>query len=262
MAKGSFLYQNLTPAAAISGSANAAGLGWDQLQDVQPRHRARVAATSAFFILDLGAGNSIDVAALISTSLDGASTARLRMSLTDATALSALVYDSTVQAACTDPAWNGAVIGCLSAPVTARYIRWDLAAAGAPIDIGLAPCGLLWRPGRNFGYGGQEGRSDPSTRDVNPDTGAEFGFALPQKRTKLVTYSGLTKVETRTSLDAMDRLVGVSGDALFVEDSDASWADRARDAIWGAFKPAGGDTLASRTAANVFSRSFKITERL
>lgn len=246
----------------ITGSATASGLDWAQLKDVQPRHRARVAATSAYLILDLGSSKSVDVAALISTSLDSAATARLRMSASDATVTGSLAYDSGVQASMTDTAWNGAVIGCLSTPVTARYIRWDLTQSSSPIDIGLAPCGLLWRPGRNYAYGMQEGRTDPSSRDPNPDTGAEFGFAMPQKRVKLLTFPGLTRLETRQNVDALDRMVGVAGDALYVEDSDATWADRARDGIWGAVRQVGQDPLSTRTYSDVYSRAFSVTERL
>ncbi len=262
MAKGSFMYLDRTPAATITGSSTPAGLGWLQLQDVQPRHRARVSATSAYLILDLGAGYSLDVAALISTSLEAASTARLRMSLSDATATGSLLYDSTALSGVTDTAYTGAVIGCLPAPVTARYVRWDLTQASGPIDVGLAPCGLLWRPSRNFSYGGQEGRVDGSMREVNTDTGAEFGLALPQRRTKLLSFPAFTKGEARAELDQMDRLVGAAGDVLFVEDSDASWADRARDALWGSFRQPGAGALATRSALNMFGRTFPLTERL
>jgi hypothetical protein len=262
MAKGSFLYKDLSQSATFGGSTPVTGLDWSFLKDPQPRHRTRVNASSANLILDLGAAVSIDIATLIGTGMDSTSTARLRMSASDATVTGSLAYDSTVLASVTDAAWTGAVIGCLPAPVTARYIRWDVVQGGAPIDIGLAPCGLLWRPSRNFSFGGMEGRSDASRREVNPDTGAEFGLALAQRRTKRLTFAALTKSEVRTDLDAMDRLVGAGGDVLFVEDSDASWADRARDAVWGSFRESGSGDLTSRQAVNVFSRSFLLTERI
>jgi hypothetical protein len=262
MAKASFLYRDLSKTATITGSTTVSGLDWSQLKDVQPRHRARVAATSAFAILDLLSATPVDVAALISTSLDATATARLRMSASDPTVTSSLLYDSGVLSSITDAAWNGAVIGCLAASVTVRYLRWDVTQSASPLDIGLAPCGLLFRPGRNFSYGSQEGRADPSQRDVNSDTGAEFSFALPQKRVKVLTYSALTKAEVRGDLDAMDRLAGVFGDVLFVENPDDTWANSARDSIWGGMRPVGNAALASRTATDVFGRSFTLTERL
>lgn len=262
MAKGAILYKDLSQAATFGGSSTVSGLDWSFLKDPQPRHRARVNDVTANLIIDLGAAVSIDVAALVGTSLDSASTARLRASASDPTVTGSLVYDSGVLAGVTDTAWNGLVIGCLSAPVTARYLRWDLAQAVAPIDIGKAPCGLLWRPSRNFTFGGQEGRIDYSQRETNSDTGAEFGLDLVKRRTKQLTFSALTKSEVRADLDAMDRLVGSAGDVLFVEDSDASWSDRSRDGIWGSFRTPGGGALSTRSFVNVFSRSFTLTERL
>lgn len=262
MAKAAILYNDLSKAATVTGSATVMGLGWDFLKDPQPRHRARVNDVTAYLILDLGAAQSVDAAALIGTSLNAAATARLRASGSDPTVTGSLAYDSGVQSACTDAAWNGAVIGCLSAPVTARYLRWDVTQTAAPIDIGLAPCGLLFRPTRNFALGGTEGRSDASIRDGNPDTGAEFGLVLPQKRVKQLSFPGLTKTEVRGDVDLMDRLVGSAGDVMFVEDPDAAWADRARDAIWGSFRKTGADQVATRSFVNVFGRSFQLTERL
>lgn len=262
MAKAAFLYNDLTQAATISGSATVSGLGWDFLMDPQPRHRARVDDVAAYVILDLGSVQSIDAAALISTSLESDATARLRASASDAAVTGSLVHDSGVQSTCTDAAWNGAVVACLAAPVSARYLRWDVTQGAGPIDIGLAPCGLLFRPTRNFSFGGQEGRVDASLRDTNPDTGAEFGLALPQRRTKLLNFPALTKAEARGDVDLMDRLVGAHGDVLFVEDPEASYADRARDAIWGSFRKTGADAVATRSAVNIFGRAFQLTERL
>jgi len=48
---------------------------------------------------------------------------------------------------------------------------------------------------------------------------------------------------------------------LFVDDPDASWLDRARDSIWGSYRQAAPD-LQTRVAAQLFSRSFRLTERL
>jgi hypothetical protein len=262
MAKAAILYSDMTQAATIGGAATVTGLGFDFLKDPQPRHRARVNDTTAYLILDLGSARSFDVAALIGTSLDAAATARLRASASDATVTGSLAYDSGVQSGCTSTAWNGAVIGCLPAAVSARYLRWDLTLAAGPVDIGLAPCGLLFRPARNFGFGGQEGRIDASVRDSNPDTGAEFGLVLPQRRIKQITFPAFTKAEVRGDLDAMDRLVGSAGDVLFVEDPDASWADRARDSIWGSFRQPGAGALATRSYVSVFGRSITLTERI
>jgi hypothetical protein len=267
VAKGSFLIANLAAGltAAAGSSSTIAGLGWDRLNDPQPRHRARVNATSAILIWDLGSAKAVDCAALISNSLTSAATARLRASTADSTVVTSLLHDSGVQSNVTDAAWNGNVVQAISASVTARYWRWDVTDAGAPIDIGLAPLGLLFRPARNFAYGAQEGRLDLGLRDTNQDTGAQFGVSGPKPRVKIFTMPAMTKTEARdiaVSADAMDRLVGVSGDVLFVPDADDTWINRARDAIWGGFRQPSTEIYGERKTVNAWSRAFRMTERL
>jgi hypothetical protein len=186
---------------------------------------------------------------------------RLRASTSDATGTGSLAYDSTVLSGVTSSDYNGLVVACFSA-VTARYIRWDLTQSIGPIDIGLAPCGLLWRPYRNFAFGGAEGLNDASQREINPDTLAEFGLVGPQQRVRTLNFPGLTKAEARGDIEAMDRLVRASGDILFVEDPDAVWLERARAGIWGSFRKTGADAVAVRSAVNVFGRAFQLAERL
>jgi len=261
MAKAAFGFQNLVQGLAPTGTSSSpvASLPWSNLNDVQPRYRARVAGTTAILVWDLGSAQSVDFAALISTSLPASATARLRASTADPTVVGTLLYDSGVQANVTSPDYNGNVVACF-ASVSARYWRWDLAGAN-PIDIGKSALGLLFRPGRNYQYGAQEGLIDLSIRDENTDTGSEHGLDGPKKRTKLITLAGLSKAEARDSFGSIDRLIGAAGDLLFVDDSDASWLDRARDSIWGGYRTVGPD-LATRVASQIFSRSFRLTERL
>jgi hypothetical protein len=261
MAKAAILYTDLAALGSVTGdsSSTVANFGWDKLSDPQPRHRARVAAASAVLVWDLGSAQSVDIAALVSTSLPAAATARLRASTADPTVTGSLLYDSGVQSNVTSPDHNGNVVASFAA-VNARYWRWDIT-GNDPIEIGLAPLGLAFHPGRNFQYGAQEGLIDLSVRDLNLDTGAEFGLSGPKKRTKLLTFSGLTKAEIRDTFGVIDRLVGMSGDVLFVEDPDAPFIDRARDSILGSYRQAGPD-LATRQGAAVWSRSMRLTERL
>jgi hypothetical protein len=263
MAKGAFLYRNLAaglPPTADS-SAPVSGLEWSNLGDPQPRRRTRVDNASVILIFDLATPQSVDGAALISTSLNATATTRLRASTADPLVTSSLLHDSGVQAGVTDSKWNGNIIQAIPSPVIARYWRWDVTGS-APIDIGLAPIGLLFRPGRNFSFGIQEGRIDLSTRDTNPDTGAAFGVAGPVLRCRLLNFGGLSKSEARAQVEEMDRIVGASADVLFIEDTADSWIGRAQNSIWGSYRSTGQAELATRNAFNVFSRPYRIVERL
>jgi hypothetical protein len=262
MAKAAILYLNLAAGLTPTGtsSSTAAGLGWDKLNDPQPRHRARVSGTSAILVFDLGSSKACDCWALISTSLPAGCTVRVRASDADPTVVASLLLDTGVLSTVTDPKFNGNAV-VVFAQTTARYWRVDIASANNPIDIGLAPLGLLFRPGRNYQYGAQEGIVDLSVRDLNPDTGAEFAIQGPRKRSKLLTFTGLTHAEARDTLAAIDRDVGLGGDILFVDDPAAAYLTAARDAVWGSYRQAGPD-LATRAGSQIFTRSFRLTERL
>jgi hypothetical protein len=257
-----FLHTNLAAGLTPTGTSTApvTGLGFDKLNDPQPRHRVRFAAAACVLVWDFLTAQSVDCLALLSTTLPTAATVRIRASTLDPTCVASVLYDSGVQATVTTPIYNGNVVACFAA-VSARYWRIDIAGANDPIDIGLAPLGLLFRPSRNFQYGAQEGVIDLSTRDTNPDTGAAFGVSGPKLRTKIFTIQGLTKSEVRTDLAAVDLSQGASGDVLFVEDPDATFIERARDSIYGSYRQMGPD-LATRIGAQVWARSFRLTERL
>jgi hypothetical protein len=255
MALAGYLYKDWTQGASVTGTATVAGLGFDKLQDPQPRHRARVSNDSCRIIIDIGSVQSVDVAALISTSLDGTATARLRMSATDPNVTSNVLYNSGFVANVTDARFNGAIVGALSTPVSVQYIRWDLTGT-APIDVGLAPCGLLFRPRSNFIYGAQEGRLDGSTRDRNPDTGAEFAVARPTARVKFISHDFLSAEDVRTDFDVMDYSVGAAGDLLYVEDSDADWLSQGARFDLG-FVPHGEQRLRRRASATHLQRHLR-----
>jgi len=257
-----FLHTNLaaglTPTATSTSAA--ASYPWTNLNDPQPRIRARVTAASLILVFDLGSAQSVDCAALLSTSLPAAATARLRASTADPTVVGTLLYDSGVQSTVTSPDYNGNIVACFTS-VSARYWRWDLASGTNPIDIGLAPLGLLYRPSLNMQFGMQEGLIDLSKRDMNQDTGAEFGISGPKKRTKLLSFMGLTSAEIRDTFGTIDRNVGASGDVLFVFAPDETWINRSRDSVWGGYRQVGPD-LATQPELDRWARNVRMTERL
>src|SRR5262245_26911404 len=119
-----------------TGSATASGLGWDKLLDPQPRHRARIAATSGFFIRDLGSAQTVECFALISTSLDPTTQLQIRASNTDPTVTSSLLHNSGAfgggGSGITNATFRGNVVYIISPSVTARYWRCDFLVATNP----------------------------------------------------------------------------------------------------------------------------------
>ena len=258
-----FLYRDRSRAATITSSGTLGDGGVDRLADPQPRHRARFDGASVNFTMDLGAVFNVDVFALISTTLTASSDVRVRASDTDPAATSALTHDSGVLSGVTHADWLGQVALALTAPIAARYVRWDLATPSAQsIDVGLAPLGALWRPLRNYAYGAQRGYQDYGVRDGSARTGGMFAVDGPKARLQAFTLAALSEAEAKADVAQMDLIAGVAGDVLWIPETTDPALDRARDAIWGGFKQIGAPAVAVHDNFAMMSRSYQMTERL
>lgn len=260
-----FLYEDLSRSAiwtALTGTLGDGGV--DRLADPQPRHRCRLTNAATETLLgDLGLAKSVDCFALVSTNLRAATQIRVRASSSDPNAVTGVVYDSGTLTGVTEEKWLGQVVLIAPAPVTARYVRWDFTDASlGPVDIGLAPLGLLFRPEVSFSYGAElHGRVDYGLREINARTGAAFGVSGPQARAIRASFDVLTEAEITTAFLDMERLVGASGDVLFVPNENETAANRARDAIWGSFRQP-GYAASSAPYFQVLTRAFEFVERL
>jgi len=257
-----FLWQDKSRAASVTTSGVLGDGAASMLADPQPRHRMRLSGTSAFFIMDLGAMTALDCFALISTTLEADSTIRARVSDTDPAATSSLVYDSTGLSGITNDKWLGQVVLIAPAQVSGRYLRWDLTVtSGASIVVGLAPCGPLFRPTRNYAYGAARGVADYGVRESNVRTGAMFGVAGAKARVQQFALASLAPAEVESDVKEMDRLVGNEGDVLWIPEASDPELTCARDAIWGGFR-AQGSPLTQHDSFNLKSRAYLMTERL
>jgi hypothetical protein len=82
---GAFLYDNAIAAASLSSDqANVATMPLQNMQDAQPRRRARLNASSATIYADFNSERSVDCVALISTTLGAGATVRARVGSQDA----------------------------------------------------------------------------------------------------------------------------------------------------------------------------------
>jgi len=257
-----FLYQDRVAAGTVtSAQATLATMPIGNLQDPQPRRRASLVGGAVAIDVDMLAAVPVDCAALISTTLDVSATIRLRLAnvanfattLADTSAIAAEVSDEGM----------GNVIVTLSAPVTARYLRIDLAHAAASVDVGILAAGALWRVARGMAYGIQEGRVMLDRRDRNFLTGAEFPVpAIANPRMATFTLPSLSTSEARNQHREMVRLLGAAGDALWIPELTDSLAERNRRALWGAMNVPGEDAAVVRTSLPLSSRAFRIVERI
>ena len=260
---GAFLYDNAIKSATLaSAQATVPSMPLANLQDAQPRRRARLNAASATIDVDLLAALQVDCVALLSTTLSA--TATIRMRLANVSSFATLLADTgSINAEAQDGA-QGNVVLVLPAPVTARYLRIDLTdGAAAFMDIGLLVAGQLWRTERSIAYGIEEGRLMLDRRDRNSFTGAEFPVpAIFNPRYARFTLPVLSDAEVRNQHRSLVRQLGAARDGLVILDIADGLAERNRRALWGALNEPGGNAGTIMAAFNISERSFLVTERV
>lgn len=224
-----FSWVNLSDAAMLSGGGAVSTLPVQNLQDPQPRKVYRTIGTSAFAIADLGSAQAADLLAIAGTNLStGATGLRVRASNTDPTCTSSLVYDSNGDSGLIklgpDPRYLGNVFFLFGATQTARYWRIDVTDASlGNVDIGRLWIGPKFVPNSNItvGYGlgyddtGAQGRSVYGQLHIR--TGAKSRHAKLQ-------LDFLSEAEAKASMFEMQRLAGVTGDVLFIENPISAFA--------------------------------------
>jgi hypothetical protein len=152
---GAFLYDNAITAASLSSNeANVPTMPLQNLQDAQPRRRARLNASSATIYADFNSERSVDCVALISTTLGAGATVRARVgsqeALVEAAPVVALDFMQPVPSSMA--AWSAARGGALGATYFNSNGKLVDAAAGEwRIDhdpVTLQRRGLLLEPER------------------------------------------------------------------------------------------------------------------
>ena len=122
---GAFFYDNVAKGAVLtSAQANVPSMPLANLQDAQPRRRARLNAASATIDMDLLAALPVDCVGLLSMTLSTNATIRVRLANVGSFA-TVLADTGTINAEAQDEA-QGNVVLVFPAPVTARYLRIDL----------------------------------------------------------------------------------------------------------------------------------------
>ena len=179
------------------------------------------------------------------------------------TVLNTWTTDTGTLAAEAQEAAQGNVILTLGVPVTAQFLRLDIADAPAFTDIGLCIAGALWRVQRGMAYGMREGRVILDRRDRNPFTGAEFPVpAIANPRVAAFTLPSLSTSEARNQHRDLVRLLGAARDGLVIMELNDTLAERNRRAIWGAINMPGEDAAVTRDSFPLSSRAFRVVERL
>ncbi|MDX3973307.1 hypothetical protein [Shinella sp.] len=242
------VFDNLADEGMISASSSEILARPDRVQNEHVARRWRSLSAVDALVVDLGGLVTIDTASILGLT---AVTARCRVSTIDPDGGD--LFDSGVEAV--SQAHRQAVF-LLPAPVSARYVRFDLTSDAPYVEAGRVVTGLRSTFAYNFAYGWGFSYVDLSRRtrtrggqtQVNRDN---------RYRTLEVAFDFINKVDRYGFVDAIDRENGLSRDVLFVSDPESD--DLARDTVWGLLSDT---TPVIQPYFDTFSKSYRIEERL
>jgi hypothetical protein len=261
---GAFLYDNMIARAfSVNCSTAVASAGVSNLLDPQLRLRMRNVSSTATILVDFARKLAPECVALLSTNIASSAQVRVRLSDSDPTGMTGIVWDSGLLTISTSAECQGQVVVLRNATTAGRYLLVDLTNVDlVPLDVGGLVAGPLWRLTRAQSYGAREGRLIMDRRDRNMFTGAEFPVpALLNPRFVAFVVQNMTRIETNGAHREMTRRLGAAGDALWIPDTALSNNDLALRSIWGAVAQPGDDVAAERTNFVGFSRAWRLIER-
>lgn len=248
-------FENLADLGIITASSQQLLMPTFNLQNGHVQRRWRSLNAPAYCVLDAGALMSIDTVALFGMTMSDNGTAQIRISTVDSSGSAGDAYDSGVVAV---DAGYGSSISLLPAPVSGRYVRFDLADAGADyVEAGRLFVGTRTQFRCNHIYGWQRAWVDRSVR-AKTRGGQTQIWNDNHYRTMDLTFDFLSETEMNDVVDVIDRENGLHKDVLLIRNPQSD--NLARDSVWGLMTeltPAGTPQI-----FDVFSKQFKVEERL
>jgi hypothetical protein len=252
---------NRAKTGTLTASAAASGLGADQVANDQgatsAAWRTPAGTTTAHLQIDAGGAVAWRLLSIHRTNLTPAATLRWRLS-GDA-GFSTALYDSGTLSAQV-AAGYGQAVHVLTAEVTARYLRLDIADATNPqgfLSVPLLFAGPAWQPAIQWSADSAEGAvtdlSVPVTRG-----GQEWPELRWRKRRRGVVMPWVAREDRWPQLGEFERAAASGGNILLVP---SPAGDLAREPIFG---PAAieGVGYAGEAAYRFRTTRFSVTERL
>jgi hypothetical protein len=226
------LWANDADAGVLTASAAYSTLPVTYLQTPQldQRWRTNDGAASAWVVADLGSSLPVDLVGLLATNLGAAATARVRVSTADATGAAGNAYDSTTFSPDLSPSYPH-LVRALTAPVTGRYVRIDVADAGLTLfEAGRLVIGSMFRPAINFRTGYGLTVKDGSRVDES-EGGQEWVERRVARRGVTLRFPAISAAEQRQHATPMQLQRGIAQDIGILLDTAS--AVPGEDFIWG-----------------------------
>lgn len=244
--------------------------GWDALLDPSPSNRLRAqtnnwASSGLYryrFIADIGAQLELDTVAFVSTNITTGSLVQAWFYVNDPT-VGAPAAVATLSSGTLGDRTRSINQVVLSSPakIMARYVSFFIDVSNPYLEFGTLLIGNSWQPTYNFDLQYQVGRMDLGSREVNPSTGAAFDFIGARPRIWTISLGALSVSEVETYIDDIDRLLGSTGDILFIPDHEDSYNTMSLRSVYGACRLS-GEGLAGQFFPNLYKRPMRIQERL
>lgn len=244
--------------------------GWVALSDPTPSNRLRISSiyvTTAGlyryrFKIDLGSVTPIDTIAMINTTFTAGSSVSAYGYVDDpevgspptAFVLNTGTLVDRVRS-------NNQVVISSASKIPIRYVNMYIDFTDAFGEIGTMVVGNSWQPTYNFDMEYQVGRVDLGTREFNQTTGAAFNFNGAKPRLWTVTLGSLSVDEVETYVDDIDRLLGSTGDVLFIPEHTDTFNKMSLRSVYGACRLS-GEGLAGQFFPNLYRRPMRIQESL
>lgn len=261
MAPAVFAYKNLADNGIVSVSSSLSLTPPSRLTSQFPQivKKCRNNGENTWSVVtDLLSAQSVDLFGLFGLNLSTAAIAQFRFSSVDSSGLAGDLYDSGPVSGLVDSKY-GYLIRHLSAPVSARYARIDVAESGVSyIEAGRNLVALSHQVGINFAPGWGRNRVD-RTKNTETEDGVEYSDRRSRYRVWDLSFDFLSENEANGFVEEMNYLNCETDDVLLIYDPDST--NLGRDSIYG--RITGGQPLiAPYPMPDINSRKFTIRERL
>lgn len=225
------LWNNRSPAAVWTASSAKTSLPASFLgtEDLAETWQSAEGVDAAVLLADAGAAVPVGAVVLLDLAGTDAATLRVRLSTADPTGAAGDAFDSGTVSGFA-PMWRHWPV-LLPADVAARYLRIDLAEAGAPrLELGGIGFGPTWRPEANFerGWGWGQDAADSVTQAWS---GREWIAEGAAPRVLRLRLPAVTPEEMAAQVRPAVRQVRGSRPVLALRDPDA--APLGAEAVWG-----------------------------
>jgi len=259
MAKAVLSWINHVDAAAtiLTASDTAGDLSISNVADAIVGRRHRTTDLTSWGQADFGANKTVGLVVLVfarDQTMPTAGTIRHQFDPDGGTPGTGATHDSTAIS-------TGVIDGYgyhIYKPATAfsaRYWRWTYAITGVTfVDLGRAWAGEAWQPTFNIVLGYDDEWGDRSRVVAAERSGAEFVDERAKQRFFAFGLNALSASE-KDEIREMQRLVGVSGQIIFIKDPDSP----AKDTVLGRLA---ASTPIRHSFIPIYSKAFTLRESL